>query len=202
MTVTSVRKATDQDAVQLAEVLAKAFQDDPAFSWAVPSAERRRRHAPKYFELTLRRVYLPKSEVYTTEDLQAVALWAPPDSWQTPMTATLAMAPTIIRACGRHTVRALKVLTSMEAKHKEREEPHYYLPFVGVEPASQGRGYGNALLSHMLDRCDAEGRPAYLEATSLRNQALYHRHGFKVLEELHWPGGGPAWWPMWRDARS
>jgi hypothetical protein len=33
-------------------------------------------------------------------------------------------------------------------------------------------------------------------------QALYHCHGFEVLEELNWPGGGPPSWPMWRKPRA
>ena len=51
----------------------------------------------------------------------------------------------------------------------------------------------------VLDRADDEGMPAYLEATSERNRALYLRHGFEDLEKVHWPGGGPPLWLMWRE---
>jgi hypothetical protein len=47
---------------------------------------------------------------------------------------------------------------------------------------------------------DAPG-VAYLEATSVKNQALYHRHGFEVVDELQWPGGGPPFWRMSREPR-
>ena len=30
-------------------------------------------------------------------------------------------------------------------------EPHWYLPFIGVEPFHQGKGYGAALMQHALD---------------------------------------------------
>jgi len=50
----------------------------------------------------------------------------------------------------------------------------------------------------VLDRCDREGRPAYLEATNEGNQRLYLRHGFEVTAEITLPDG-PTMWPMWRE---
>jgi ribosomal protein S18 acetylase RimI-like enzyme len=60
------------------------------------------------------------------------------------------------------------------------EEPHWYLPWIGVRPEAQGKGVGSALLARGLARADADGLPAYLEATSRRNAALYARYGFEV----------------------
>jgi hypothetical protein len=37
------------------------------------------------------------------------------------------------------------------------------------------------LLRHALERCDRDRLPAYLDATSPRNRALYARHGFEEL---------------------
>jgi ribosomal protein S18 acetylase RimI-like enzyme len=132
----------------------------------------------------------------------AAALWAPPEKWQTPMSASLPFLPVMLRACGRNLPVALKMLTLMETRHKTQTEPHYYLPFIGTDPDHRGKGQGTALLGDMLRRCDEEGVPAYLESTSMRNQSLYHRHGFQVLEEMHWPNGGPPWWPMWREPQA
>jgi ribosomal protein S18 acetylase RimI-like enzyme len=145
---------------------------------------------------------MPKDGVYMTDDGMAAALCAPPDAWQIPTSATLPFLPLMLRASGHHLPRAFRMLSLMESTHKKREEPHYYLPFIGTDPAFQGRGCGTALLTHLAERCDAEGRPAYLESTDLRNQLLYHRHGFEVIDELRWPGGGPPFWPMWRKARE
>jgi hypothetical protein len=49
-----------------------------------------------------------------------------------------------------------------------------------------------------LERCDRDGAPAYLEATSDRNRALYERHGFRADGGIPLPGG-PMVWRMWRD---
>ena len=78
-------------------------------------------------------------------------------------------------------------------------EPHHYLGILGVSPELQGRGIGSALMQPVLERCDRDGMPAYLEATTPRNRALYERHGFRVVLQVRWPDGGPPLWPMWRD---
>ena len=46
----------------------------------------------------------------------------------------------------------------------------------------QGRGLGGALLGFLCDRADGAGLPAYIEATSGRNRALYERFGFRLLQ--------------------
>ena len=43
---------------------------------------------------------------------------------------------------------------------------------MGFEPEWQGRGLSTALLRPVLERCDDEKLPAYLEASSPRNRAL------------------------------
>ena len=44
--------------------------------------------------------------------------------------------------------------------------------------------------------------PAYLEASSPRNRALYERHGFAVTEEFFLGKGSPPLWRMWREPVS
>jgi GNAT superfamily N-acetyltransferase len=78
-------------------------------------------------------------------------------------------------------------------------EPHWYLALVGVDPGRQGQGIGSRLLATRLTRCDHENLPAYLEASSPRNRALYARHGFEVVGEIS--AGDVPVWPMWRPAR-
>jgi GNAT superfamily N-acetyltransferase len=102
----------------------------------------------------------------------------------------------MIAAFGRHLPRVLKALTVLEGKHPR--EPHYYLVFIGVEPDWQGRGLGGAVLAPVLNRCDTEGMPAFLEASTPRNRTLYERHGFTVMEEFTLGSGAPPQWRMWR----
>ncbi|KAH7097667.1 hypothetical protein BKA62DRAFT_623535 [Auriculariales sp. MPI-PUGE-AT-0066] len=46
-----------------------------------------------------------------------------------------------------------------------KSRPHRCLHIMATHPAHQGRGAARALLSHLTQIADAEGRPLYLEAT-------------------------------------
>ncbi len=65
--------------------------------------------------------------------------------------------------------------------------------------AEQVQGLGSALMRPALDRCDADGVSAYLEASSERSAALYERLGFVHLGVLELPDEGPSLWPMQRQ---
>jgi GNAT superfamily N-acetyltransferase len=90
-------------------------------------------------------------------------------------------------------------MNAIEQKHPH--EPHYYLLALGVEPDLQGRSLGTQLMAPILERCDRERVPAYLESSKEKNLPLYERNGFRVTEKFQVPNGGPAIWLMWRDPR-
>jgi ribosomal protein S18 acetylase RimI-like enzyme len=80
-------------------------------------------------------------------------------------------------------------------------EPHWYLPFIGVDPARQDQGLGAALLTSGLAKCDAAHLPAYLESTNPRNRTLYERHGFQAVGEIS-AGDCPPVVPMLRPPKA
>src|SRR5271166_2088182 len=109
----------------------------------------------------------------------------PPGRWRVPPRATLYMGATF----GKHLPRAARLLAAIEWRHPR--EPHYYFANIGVVPEMQGRGIGSALMRPTLERCDARGLAAYLEASSERNAALYERLGFRLIRELRIGGSPP-----------
>lgn len=192
-----IRKATTDDVPRLAQALARAFYDDPVFNWMIPDDSERMRRSEHGFALYLRSVYLPHDECYATEGGAGAALWLPPTKWHLGPMAQLRLAPGMVVAMGPRLPQVLRAISTIESNHPQK--PHYYLPFVGVEPELQGRGIGTALLKPILDRCDQESMPAYLEASAPRNCACYLRQGFEVTEEFRFPKGGPPSWRMWRE---
>ena len=200
MTIEVERLVDSHDLVALSAMLGHAFQNDPPLVWAVPDSGVRRRHLPRYFEVQLSHLYVPKGSVFVTSDRAACALWAPPDQWRNSTMASLPLFPVMARACRSKLGRALRMMTLIEHKHAEIDTPHYYLAFLGADPDAQGGGRGSALLDDMVRRCDTEGVGAYLESSTERNRVLYSRFGFEAIEELNWPGGGPPFWRMWRPA--
>jgi GNAT superfamily N-acetyltransferase len=197
----SVRKLRPEDREAVVAAVARAFYDDPVFSFLLPNDDRRAGQLERGFGFFADRIWLPHDETYTTDSAVGGCFWLPPDEWHLSVLKQVALAPGLISRLGlRDMPRLLRTLSLIEAKHPR--ERHFYLPVIGVAPEWQGRGIGTALLRPILDRCDREGLPAYLEASSERNRACYERNGFEVRGELRIPGGGPPIWPMWRPPAS
>jgi GNAT superfamily N-acetyltransferase len=189
------RRAAGRDLPMLVETLVAAFVDDPAMTWLVPDGHRRLQILRAIFEITVD-VNQPYGELYTTEPVPvAGAIWVPPGCQPTGEHADQLVA-WYVEAAEENAERARAALELMDECHPQ--EPHDYLFLLGTRPEWQSRGLGSALLREVLERCDREGRPAYLEASSQRNRRLYLRHGFEVTGEIRLPDG-PSMWPMWRE---
>jgi GNAT superfamily N-acetyltransferase len=193
----AVRRAGSEDLRALAGALARAFYDDPVARWMMPRHGRRDRQLERGFAIGLRGVYLRDGDCWTTPGVTGAALWLSPGRWRIPALRQLRLLPPMARIYGRDLPRALRTFALLESEHP-KDKPHWYLPFIGVDPDWQGRGIGTALLRPVLERCDREGLPAYLEASSPRNRACYERNGFRVTGEIGLPSG-PTMWKMWRE---
>jgi RimJ/RimL family protein N-acetyltransferase len=193
-----IRKMTKADVRPVARTLAQAFYDDPHFRWFVRDDSKRMPALERGFTTFISRIWLRENEGYTHERLIGAAIWMPPGTWHMSPLAQLLLLPAIVRDLRAGTPRLLKALTFIEKKHP-REHEHWYLPIIGITPPWQGRGYGAALLGTMLERCDSDRIPAYLEASSARSRALYERSGFETVEECRYAEKGPPLWRMWRE---
>jgi GNAT superfamily N-acetyltransferase len=192
-----IKKLREDGVPGVVDALVRAFRDDPMMSWVFPDGTRRRRQLERSFRLYLRRIWLPQDECYTTDRLTGAALWMPPGTWDLAPLEQLRLFPSTVAIAGRDLPRLIRTLTAIESSHPR--EPHYYLAVLGVEPGSQGRGFGAALIGPVLDTCDRERVPAYLEASTPRNRALYERNGFQTVEELRVAKDAPPLWRMWRE---
>lgn len=189
------RRTAGKDLPVLVETLVVAFMDDPVITWCVPDPDRRPAIMRAFFEIVVD-VNQPYGQLYTTDPVPAAgAVWVPPGCQPTGGEAEH-LGTLYVEAAEEYADRMVAVMERVEACHPQ--EPHDYLAFLGTRPGWQSRGLGSALLREVLDRCDREGRPAYLEATSEGNRRLYSRHGFEVTDEITLPDG-PTMWPMWRE---
>jgi GNAT superfamily N-acetyltransferase len=173
-----LRHATAEDIEPLKTTMAEAFFDDPVLSWLMPEDEKRLGRLRRYFGIELRHLALARGRVWTTSDLGGAALTLPPGRWRSPLRVTLLEGS----AFGVHLGRAARMGAAIEWRHVHGR--HYYVRDVGVRPSMQGRGLGSALMGPTLERCDREGMPAYLEASSERSAALYERLGFRITSVL------------------
>jgi ribosomal protein S18 acetylase RimI-like enzyme len=184
-----------------AEALARAFFRDPAWLWALPGDRRRARVLPWFFRAALRYTFR-HGEVFATAGAPlAAAIVLPPDRprlddrglvraglWQMPF-----------RAGPRGFARFLTQGRVLDDRHDRDVAPrHGYVWLIGVDPKQHGRGLGSAVLRAVTARRDAEGVPTYLDTTNERNLAFYGRHGFAVVHEGAFPGGGCRFWTLVR----
>lgn len=188
-----MRPALPEDFGPLAEMLARAFYDDPVTAWFYPDASRRLRQGRRFFAIRLRQLAAYEL-VHTTVERAGAALWAPPGRWRDGLRQSLEQLP-MLPALLPRIVRATRAVREIERHHPVT--PHYYLSVLGTDPDRRREGIGSALLAPVLRRCDEAGAPAYLESSKESNLGFYERHGFVVQELIELPGGPPLWL-MWR----
>jgi ribosomal protein S18 acetylase RimI-like enzyme len=196
-----VRRARETDIPVLAEVLARAFAEDPALSYFTQRDERQHERMVAGMEAMLRYGSARLSDTYTTADLAGAAIWTPPGYSGLGLREWPGMLRKSLFMCGWRglvTIRsARRVLDERLVRHIP--EPNYYLSVIGVDPAGQGQGVGSALMRPILERCDQERVPASLATNLERNVRLYERHGFRVVDEVPIPKTTIPTWFMRRD---
>jgi len=194
MNIPTIRSTTtaDEDAAVSAVVL--AFATDPVARWCWPDPQAYLASMPMFIRAFVGRAFRHDG-AFCSADHAAAALWLLPGVSPDEEAVDQLIEDTIAKAVASDLHTAFE---QMAGHHPT--EPHWYLPAIGVDPAYQGRGYGGALMSYALERCDREGVPAYLESSNPRNISLYKRHGFATVGQVQ-VGSSPTIVPMVRPAR-
>jgi GNAT superfamily N-acetyltransferase len=181
----------------LVPLIDEAFRSDPVSCWVFPDpAERRRLHGPflgVFLDMALTAGWVDMTEVGA-----AAALWldVPVGGPQGNDDAPARM----LEIAGPNGDRVKQVGLRTGAVHPY-DRAHAYLMLIAVTSQRQGQGLGAALIAPVLERCDRDGIPAYLEASSARSRRLYERLGFSFTGAAVELPGGPLMWPMWREPR-
>jgi len=187
----SIITASPQQAGQLVDVVVRAFISDPPSRWVFPDEQQYLQYFPQFVRALGGNAFT-QGAALATADYSGAALWLAPDA--APDEEALGKLIEDGVAAEKQAEMAA-IVEQMGGCHPD--EPHWYLPFIGVTPARQGRGYGAALLRAQLSICDKAQLPAYLESTSPKSQPLYERHGFRAIAEIK-VGSCPPIVPMLR----
>ncbi len=177
-----------------ASVLTLAFSADPPTRWVFSDPYDYLTYFPEFVRALGGRAF-EHNTADSLEGCSAVALWLPPDVEPDEE----ALIGLIQRAVPESLLGdAFSIFEQMGGSHPA--EPHWYLSFIGVDPAHQGAGCGAELMKHALERCDSGRIPAYLENSNPRNTPFYERFGFEQLGVIR-AGTVPAIVPMLRRPR-
>jgi GNAT superfamily N-acetyltransferase len=197
MTITlapAIKTASEADRRRVIATLIAAFAADPAARWMYPDERQYRSHFPGFVQALGGRAFAART-AHFSDGFAGAVLWLPPGVGPDEDALMRHVEET---ATGINQSALMDVLEEMGGYHPE--EPHWYLPLIGVEPAMQSRGLGAALLRHGLRACDRDRLPAYLESSNPRNVPLYQRHGFELLGTIQ-KGSSPPILPMLRRPR-
>ncbi|WP_411088196.1 GNAT family N-acetyltransferase [Streptomyces sp. 061-3] len=190
-----IRQAEAEDREQVVRLLDEAFHHDPVSGWVFPDEAHRRAVHGKFLGVFVD-VTLAEGRIDLLEDGTAVALWLPvPAGAPTEEDTT----PALMRATADPDNERAELVGRLTGAIHPHDRAHEYLLMIGVSPDRQGEGIGANLIADVLERCDRDGVPAYLEASSARSRRLYERLGFTFMGTTVELPDGPSMWPMWRE---
>jgi GNAT superfamily N-acetyltransferase len=181
------------DAAVAGEIIADTFSLDAITSWLIPPVQDRLPIQRRFFTMHAAHA-LDHGDVYgihESGELAGVAVW-----FTAPFPEIPGQDEAIASFAGEHAERFGILGRQMDKLHPH--EPHHYLAFIALVRGQTGRGLGSLLLEEHHRRLDAQGMPAYLEASSEASRRLYLRHGYVDMPELLRLPDGPVMYPMWR----
>ena len=194
---------------EVADLMGRAFQDDPLFVHACPDPGDRARWLPWMFRWSTWKGFLFGQTLGTTGRLDGVVATIAPGGGE----FTEEDLTRFGYRRGRDAVgaevwdRAIDRVNAAfapadAALHRSVAEQHWYLDVIAVDPAAQGRGIGGALLCAVHTSADADGVPIVLLTYQPTNLSFYSRHGYSVVCGGTAPGNGPRWWGLRREPGS
>lgn len=202
----SAKSAKSAELASAADILARAFRDNPLNTAVIKAGPERRYRSNLVGMRALLEVSLGHALLLTVRDaacqgsgqgpLSGMLIGAKPYGYPLPGPTFMGHLRCLIGQGPRAMARWGHVYRELEAAHPL--EPHWYLAVLGVAPEHQQRGHGAALLAAFVEQIDADGEPSYLETDRQENIAFYAKAGYEVVREvsvLEVP-----LWCMWRPA--
>ena len=202
--VTTTRRLDWTEIDEAADVLARAFHNDPLQSYVFPDLQERQALSAAHFK-PLIRYGLLAGEVWTTADaIMGVGVWSAPQQPAINLDlltqAGYFQLPSAIGADAFQ--RFSDVIDFVEPFHRDDMScPHWYAMVIGVDSSLQGQGIGGRLLEPVLANADREGVPCYLETCQRANVRFYCKHGFDLLRRGTEPKSGLGYWTFKRAPR-
>jgi ribosomal protein S18 acetylase RimI-like enzyme len=177
-----MKRAQHIDRATIVDILVNSFRDNKSVNYIIQQDSKK--------ELRLRRlmeyshdVCKLSGDVLITEDKSGCALIIKPDKKKTSLKAILLDIKFVNNCLGLSNV---KKAMNRESKIKSYHPDGliYYLWFIGVDPAKQGKGIGSSLLKEVIAEGQKENRIICLETSTLKNIPWYQAFGFTIYQEL------------------
>ena len=190
-----VKNAIESDEAGVIDTLKLAFVGDPATRWVWPEPEKYLLHFSSFAKAFGGKAFAQESAHYVG-NYSGAALWLPPE-----VHPDFDRMLALLESSGSDDAKkdGPKVFEKMSSYHPN--EPHWYLPLLGVDPLHHGEGLGSALMRHAIVTFDLDSKFAYLESSNRKNIPFYERYGFELLGAIQ-TNSSPSIFPMLRKPRS
>jgi len=184
----------------IVDLITRAFHHDPPPVWWYPDpVERDEQMLP--FWRAIAKAGLAAGEGLMSEDGDAVALYVPPGRAVDESLVDAAGLPGVIAGMGQEQASQIGAFFDvLDRLHTEAiQEPHWELYCIGVDPGSQGRGLGVALVDEMTLRGRRDGVPCFLLTASEANVSFYEGRGYRIAQRGAVPDSPLQAWAMRLD---
>ena len=178
-------KAQSKDRPFITHLLAQCFDDNKSVNYIIPQDRRRPGRLLRLMEYSFDYCQL-HGNIFLSDDRQGCALVVYPHKKKPSLRSTLLDLRLITTCIGLTNLRKT-LQREVLLKKLHPRDPFCYLWFIGVSTNAQQQGTGSALLREILEQCDSEALPVYLETSLERNVPWYERFGFIAYTALN-PG--------------
>jgi ribosomal protein S18 acetylase RimI-like enzyme len=165
------------DIDDVAYIVAAAFEPLQVIQDLVPDPARRKKVVHGWYRLHIEHAIGGAGHVVMTEDRTGAAVWfdrtgdpSEPEDY----------GKRLAELAGEDLARFLHLDHVMDTNHPQ--DPHWHLLFLAARPGLQRMGLGGRLMDYTHACLDADGIPAYLEATGNDNRRLYERYGYQLMD--------------------
>lgn len=176
-------KASYNDKALVIDILTKSFDTNQSVNYIVKQGPNRINHIKYLMEYSFEICYM-FGDVFLSDDRNACALVLYPEQKKSNLKAILLDIKLILNSVG---ITNISKALSRESKIKSaypKDEPMYYIWFIGVYPDKQNKGIGTELLQFLLKDSNSKKRKAYLETSTIKNLPWYKKAGFSIYNEL------------------
>ncbi len=176
-------KASTEHKMFVIDILKASFKDNKSVNYIITQDSRKlqRIHALMDYSFEVCSMF---GKVLLSDDHKACALLLYPEQKRTTLKSFWLDLKLIVTCIGLGNV--FKAM-DRESKIKkiQPQERLCYLWFIGVNPLYQGLGSASRLLEEIIQECESEQRPIYLETSTIKNLPWYKKFGFEIYDELN-----------------
>lgn len=175
-------RAGYNDKTQIVAILSASFDDNKSVNYITKQDKKRKQRIRALMNYSFEICYRA-GKVFISEDKKACALVIFPDKKRTTLYTVFNDFKLFFLCLGfTNLIRVLR--REKEIKSVHPKDLIYYLWFIGVAPAAQGKGAGSKLIKEVIADAKAMNRLVCLETSTLRNIPWYGKFGFKIYKEL------------------